>query len=265
MRIAFTIVLNGFYHLYHNNFAKNMVDMFDLWVIAEGAVRPGGSTRWCKDIKSRWQQDGHSVDGTYEELSSLAMRYNNVYLVTNKDGLWDSKDHQVNAAIDTINHILKERGLEGEHFLWEVDVDEQWNKVSLVSAEWDLVQADGHTGLFLCNFYVGPDRIAKGEWGEGKKLPYRRLWRWKGQLFKTHEPPTLVGGNKNETLLTQRFDHFAYYDRLSVQFKGNFYGGHSGVYERWKTIKSSTAPEIPVNALITGPWGKTNTKLVRVQ
>ena len=71
-RVAFTIILNGLHHLKHNDYYKFMIDNFDLWVIAEGAVESRGSTSWCKKMPDNLHNNGRSVDGTLEFLTELS-------------------------------------------------------------------------------------------------------------------------------------------------------------------------------------------------
>lgn len=262
MRVAFTIVLNGYRHLLHNNFAENMPKMFDCWVIVEGVSLPKGSTSWCKELPSEMHKNYLSVDGTTEYLDLIKVNakikvIRQQTLGANRNGFYfDSKDDQVNAAIWYIKKHLKIN----ECFLWQVDVDEQWELSQLEQAEKMLVENKGKTGCFLCNYYVGPKQKVVGQWGEGKYLPYRRLWDWKGEQFLTHEPPTLEGKNGPGLLLPQRFNHYAYYFEEDVKFKEAYYQGYEGLYERWKKIQQNTGI-MPIKELL-GPntwWSNTDT------
>ncbi len=263
-RVAFTIILNGLHHLKHNDYAEYLAKHLDLWIIVEGASKNQGSTAWCKEINERWHNGGHSVDGTVDYLRTFP--YHNVKIVykenisDNRFGWWNNKDEMVNAAIFVF------RGCEQFNpcYLWEIDCDEQWTVEQMAEAEHMLDGQQAKTGTFLCNYYVGPDLLAKGEWGEGLKLPYRRLWKWEGEYFKSHEPPELEGGNGKTILLPQRFNHYAYYFERDVRFKDAWYGGHEGIYERWKKLQKETVFPQPISRLIMGPWGKTETKIVRV-
>lgn len=258
MRIAFTIILNGEHHLKHNKYALYLRDILDYWVIVEGATKSGGSTKWCKEMPSKYHDNGHSVDDTVEILQNLES--DKVRLVF-KNGLWDSKDQMVNAALDEIIKIPEVKKSK-DKFLWEIDIDEQWTRKNMALAEATLYERGATCGEFLSNFYVGKDLIAKGEWGEGKLLPYRRLWIWNGEKFKTHEPPQL---DREEiiTLLPQRFNHYAYYFEQDVKFKNDWYSGHEYIHERWAKIQKRNVFPCKISELITGKWGETDTVIVK--
>ena len=255
MRVAFTIIFNGAHHLLHNGFVNRMPAMFDHWVLVEGLSHPGGSTAWCNKIPGN-----HSTDGTIEIIKQAQQRHKNIRLVLN-DRPWISKDEMVNRATDCIRTDLEINRCN----LWEIDADEQWEGAWLSKAEDLLDVVDGKTGEFLCNYYVGKDLFAVGEWGEGNRLPYRRLWKWSGQDFKSHEPPELVGGNGRTVFMPIRFNHYAYYFESDVVFKENYYSGHVGIHSRWRAIQKEIIPAngIPISRLISGLWGRTKTRIVR--
>lgn len=262
MKIAFTIIFNGLHHLKHNGFAENMLNIFDHWIVVEGGASPNGSTSWCKPISNRWHRYGHSVDGTLEYLT--AINSNKLHIVT-REGFWRSKDQMVNAALDCAEKLCN-----GNAWLFEVDADEQWTRKQVNDAITMLRLKNGTCGCFHCAYFVGKDLVATGEWGEGRcaenpaKNAYRRLWRWSGQRFATHEPPLMVGGNGTEVLLPQRFNHYAYYFEQDVEFKGEYYTNHERVLSKWKTLNESTSFPQKVNMLISGPWSNTNTKIVKI-
>ena len=255
MRIAFTIVLNGLRHLEHNNFYQKMIDNFDHWIIVEGVAKPNGSTNWCKELSPLFHTNFLSNDGTTEYLD--AHRHPNVRILRPLEGAWDSKDQQVNAAISEVKLITN------ECFLWQVDVDEQWDLVDIVNAEKALVENKGKTGCFLCNYYVGEKQRVIGQWGEGRLEPYRRLWDWKGEMFLKHEPPTLVGKNGPGLLLPQRFNHYAYYFDQDVKFKEIYYQGYEGLFERWLKVQENRST-MDVAALLGDNtwWSKTQTFII---
>ena len=258
MRVAFTIVLNGKRHLEHNNFWQKMVKMFDWWVIVEGVSLPTGSTSWCKELPGTMHKNYLSNDGTTELLDSISKLNSNIIVVRNNNAPFDNKDSQVNAAITR----LQER-VNGQCFLWQVDVDEQWTIESIEQAENMLITNGGKTGCFLCNYYVGDKQKVIGEWGEGRHLPYRRLWDWKGETFKTHEPPTLEGKNGPGLLLPQRFEHFAYYFEEDVKFKEAYYQGYEGLHSRWLKVQENKST-MDVSALLGNNtwWSKTQTFII---
>lgn len=254
MRIAFTIIFNGLHHLIHNDYYKTILDNFDYWVVVEGASKSVGSTSWCKAIGEKYHKNGSSIDGTIEFLDQLS-KSNDKLIFVKSDGFWNGKDEQVNRAISEVRKITN------KCFLWEVDIDEQWSLLEIENAEKELIDKDGKTGLFNCEYYVGENLIVKGEWGEG---PYNRLWRWSGEDFRTHEPPILNGGNGKEVLLESRFKHYSYYFQKDVEFKNDWYSGHENILENWLNLKKESDFPVHVSKLVTGPWGRTNTFIHKI-
>lgn len=256
MRLAFTIIYNGLHHLKHNAFGKNMLKLFDRWVVVDGLALPGGSTAWCRDLHETLGPS--STDGTadfFKFCDSAKVEYIRRFLP------WSSKDEMVNVALDALKGFWQA----GEPcYLWQIDADEQWTEDGMSEAEMMLDYMAADCGEFYSTYYVGKDLLALGEWGEGKKLPYRRLWRWKGQNFATHEPPELIGGNGKTALLPQRFDHFAYYFPQDVQFKEKYYKGHEGILAKWQALQKETVFPQPISRLISGSWGQTRTEIVKI-
>jgi hypothetical protein len=212
MRVAFSIVLNGLHHLQHNNYYQTMLDNFDYWIIVEGQALPNGSTSWCKPLTNEYQINGRSIDGTHEFLSDLSTQ-NDKLIYVPSNGPWISKDEMVNKAIEQVRKITD------ECFLWEIDIDEQWAKEQLEQAEKELIQSNSKIGCFLCEYYVTDEWISIGGWGEGTADSYKRLWRWEGENFIRHEPPTLDTQDQSMSLLSPKFIHYAYYFEKDVKFK----------------------------------------------
>jgi len=231
MRIGFTIILNGLHHLKHNDYYKTLSKNLDYWVIVEGVALPTGSTSWCKELPDDMHKNFISNDGTTEFLDSI--KSDKVRVIRPNNRAWVNKDEQVNAAITEIKTITN------DCMLWQIDIDEQWTLQQMIEAETHLTNHGGKTGCFYCNYFVGPRQMAFGQWGEGKQEPYRRLWNWKGEDFETHEPPKLKGKNGPGLLLTQRFNHYAYYYPQDVKFKEKYYGGYEGLYQRWLNVQDN--------------------------
>lgn len=256
MRIGFTIILNGLRHLKHNDYYNTLLNSLDLWVIAEGVAQNKGSTSWCNTPTTTYHNNFLSNDGTTEFIDELAREYPNLKIVRSNTGYWNSKDDQVNAAINEI----KKHTTSGK--LWQIDIDEQWALEQFIQAEQELDSNNGKTGCFICNYYVGKNQIAIGEWGEGRVDPYRRLWNWEGEDFLTHEPPKLIGKNGPGLLLTPKFNHYAYYFEEDVKFKEMYYGGYAGLYQRWLYIQQNTSI-LPIRELLGDKiwWSNTNTHI----
>jgi hypothetical protein len=273
-----------------------LASMVDYWAIAVGACKSGGSTSWCNDMPDEYHNKGLPIDNTIDKLLEIDRLYGNVRIIIKKQNnyighpyMWESKDQQVNAALDVfknervnifnspdvynpncIPNIICGERMKNYIFLWEFDMDEQWGQKQPERAEKLLLYYKADTGMFLADFWVGKNLRAIGEWGEGRKLPYRRLWKWGGQKFKTHEPPVLDRGNGEERLLPQRFHHYAYYFDQDVRFKNDWYKGHEGIYDKWQALNKEAenakiGTEWAVNKLISGPWGKTDTIIRKVK
>lgn len=222
MRIAFTIIYNGKHHLLHNSFSSDMIANFDYWVIVEGAAQNGGSTAWCNSHTG----GVHSDDGTVEYITELAKNNKNVIIVLN-NRKWKSKDEQVNAAITEVKAITN------KCWLWQVDADEQWTLNAIEQNEAFMEYWDVDTGLVSFDHYVGEGLIAVGEWGSGV---HKRIWKWNGQRFLSHEPPVLES-EQREVVCPYGYKHYSYYFEQDVRFKAEYYKGHESVYSGWKYLK----------------------------
>lgn len=231
-RVAFTIILNGINHLKHKNYYETMCNNFDLWVIVEGVAKNSGSTAWCNELSNNMHSNFLSNDGTTEFLNSIQSQ-KIIVIRTSTGKAWDNKDFQVNAAI---NEIKKHYS---ECFLWQVDIDEQWSIEDLIKSEEKLIEHGGKTGCFYSDYFVGVNQQVYGEWGENIDNPYRRLWCWQGESFKSHEPPILEGKNGPGLLLSSRFKHYSYYFEDDVKFKEQYYGGYNGLTDRWYKIQQN--------------------------
>ena len=260
MRIAFTIILNGLHHLKHNNYYQYLIDNLDYWIIVEGASDNKGSTGWCRQMPENYHINGKSIDGTREFILDLQKQHKNVICNFNSNGLWASKDEQVNSAAETINSITQ------NCFVWEIDADEQWRICDMVQAEKQLIQSNGKTGMFTCNYFVGKDIVVKGQWGEGSNIPYIRLWNWSNDSFKRHEPPQLKNGDGNMIRLPQKFNHYAYYFEQDVKFKETWYTNHEGIYDGWKKLQTETVFPQHIKSLFTkgGYWANTHTYIHKI-
>ena len=257
MKIAFTIVLNGLHHLQHQDFYQKMVKNFDLWVLAEGATKNNGSTSWCHPMPDSYHSNGRSIDGTLEFIQKLEQQHPHVKVVTSQ-GLWESKDQQVNAAITKIKSITN-KGI-----LFQVDVDEIWSASAIRSAAKELQARKLKTGACLANCYLSENLQVTGQWGECAPVGYYRVWDWTGEYFSSHEPPTLQGGNGNLGTLNARFDHYNYYFTKDVQFKNDWYNGHQDILTRWHHIRTLKKEHFPmhISNLIVGKYGLTDSAII---
>jgi hypothetical protein len=260
MRIAFTIIFNGLHHLHHNNQYNKILKSCDKWIVVEGASESNGSTSWCKEISNKYHKNGGSTDGTREFLTCLSKKTDKIVYVPS-NGFWESKDAQVNRAIQEVKKITN------SCWLWEIDADEQWSVESMKQAELELKTSGNVAACFRSVCKIGRNLQAIGEWGEARTYGYTRLWNWNGEEFACHEPPVLRGTEGTDPiLLSPTFTHYNYYFENDVEFKDSWYGGHEGILDRWKLLTSLDKKFFPmhISNLITGEWGKTNSALVFV-
>lgn len=258
MRIAFTIIHNGLHHLKHNDQYRKILNSFDYWIVVEGAAKSNGSTAWCKEFPSKLHSNGGSIDGTIAFLRTLSKKEPTlIYIESN--GFWNSKDDQVNRAIDEVRKITN------HCFLWQIDIDEQWEEEAMDFAENELRSKKEKVGAFRADCRIGKNIKAIGDWGEAVTYGYIRLWDWSGERFICHEPPIIEGQmGKDAIMLSQKFVHYNYYFEQDVIFKNEWYGGHEGILDRWRLINSLDKKFFPmhISNLITGEWGKTNSSIV---
>jgi GR25 family glycosyltransferase involved in LPS biosynthesis len=230
-RIAFTIIFNGLHHLKHDNYATFIANTFDYWVIVEGASQNKGSTGWCKKMPESYHKNGKSIDGTIDYIKELKKSHNNIIFVET-DGMWESKDDMVNRAMTEIRKLTR------SCFLWQIDVDEQWEFNQIINSEIELEEKKCKTGKFNVIQFVGENLITTGKDWAGK--PFTRLWKWKGERFKSHEPPVLDTPDNSIVLLSEKMKHYSFYFEEDVKFKNDWYTDHEGLYENWLKLKKET-------------------------
>ena len=253
MRIVFSIIFNGLHHLLHNDQFRFILNNCDKWIVVEGASQSNGSTKWCKQMPPEYHNNGSSIDGTKEFFEELSQQESKLIYVSS-NGFWNSKDHQVNRAIDEVKKITD------RCFLWQFDIDEQWTLEGMNQAEKEMSENHIKVGAFLSECYCGKNLCPVGEWAGSSGI--RRIWDWEGEYFVTHEPPTLFNcEDKSAKLLTPIFKHFNYYFEKDVKFKDAWYSGHEQIHKRWKYINSLPKENFPIHIsnLITGYWGTTDT------
>lgn len=215
------------HHLTHKGFTEFMTRNFDLWIIVEGASKNGGSTSWCRSVKNTHT----SKDGTLEYLRQVEKENKNV-MVYSQSTHYASKDEQFNRGVSMLK--TKTRNC----FLWQVDCDEHWNIEDIHAAERKLWRSPEKVASFQFNHYVKKDIIASGVWGSGR---VNRLWKWRGQMFKTHEPAVMIAqGSALE--LPQKFEHYSMVFEQDVKHKSRTYRGHELVYQNWLRLDSAKFP-----------------------
>jgi hypothetical protein len=200
-----------------------MIEMFDYWVVVEGAAQNNGSTNWCNNL----DVPANSTDGTIEFMNTIIENHDNVRFVVG-DGKWNSKDSMVNAALDEIQKLVDNERC----FVWEIDADEQWEFDALIENEIHLMKSGSNCGAVRWNHFVAHDLVAVGDWGGNLNT---RLWiidEPKTQRFISHEPPVLQGAN-TPIELPRKCNHYSYYFERDVHFKSLYYGGHQNIYANW--------------------------------
>lgn len=229
-----------------------MVDMFDYWVIVEGSSKNGGSTSWCKKINVPHR----SQDGTAEYIMELSEKYNNVIAYSHHK-YYTSKDQQFNTGI--INLKTKTDNC----WLWQVDADEHWEEDDLAAAERKLWRSKENVASFQFNHYVKDDIIAMGDWGSGR---VNRLWKWRGQMFRSHEPSVMENQCMKPLELPQKFEHYSMVFEKDVAFKSRFYRGHETIYHNWKQLDNITEWPAPISVLFghNTTIGQSDTMLYKI-
>jgi hypothetical protein len=225
MRSAITIIHNGLHHLQHNGFADFMLEHFDYWVVVEGHARPGGSTSWCKNLNIPHR----STDGTVEFMESIK---SDKLLFYTHHKYYQSKDEQFNKGIQLLKTKTK------HSWLWQVDCDEHWKIEDIEAAEHKLWRSVSNCASFQFNHYVGSDYVARGQWGSGR---VNRLWKWRGQLFASHEP-AVMQSQRPVLELPQKFEHYSMVFDQDVKAKSKYYRGHELVYSNFKKLDTYDYP-----------------------
>lgn len=255
-RVAFTIAYNAAHHLLHRDWADRLINQVDLWVIADGLCNSGGSTYWCHKLK----RHACSVDTIADLCDGLSEQYCGklVFIPPRNNRAWKSKDDKVNACLDAIRSRYQSA------YLWQIDADEQWDPDIMAAAERLVDGTNKKSCAFCCNFFVGPGLIASGvAWGGSAK--WRRMWKWEGERFLTHEPPVLDLLNERIVDLKEysdrnwqesesmeacirapAFDHYAYYFEQDVAFKQEYYQGHEHILRNWRRIQKMNRRDFPI-------------------
>jgi len=250
-RVAVTIIYNGLHHLKHKGYVDFMLENFDYWAVVEGHSRNGGSTWFCKNIKT----PTNSTDGTVEYMKELAAK-NPKVLFYSKPNYFPSKDAQVNQAVVMLKKKLNFA------FLWQIDCDEHWKIEDIEKAEDILIKSGKRQATFQFNHFVGEGLVAKGRWGDE---PMPRLFLWRGQKFIRHEPPAMHPLSKQMFIEGVKFDHYSYYFAQDVKFKEQYYGESEGLYSRWEKLPDLEYPQ-PITVLYPkGTYiGDSDSKIIRI-
>lgn len=244
MKISvFTIVFNGMPWL--PKIYDTLCELADFrWSIVHGIADPVGDTAWCKRIETR------PDDGTLDWIQSVALADNRVTVLSQER--WPGKTPMCNAALGA----LKVPGI-----LVQMDADEIWTQTQLsVLPSLFERHPTADAAMFLCRYWVGPNRYVCTPNAFGNHCAYEwvRAWRYEpGMTFEAHEPPMMRGCTRYishgaTAQLGLVFDHFAYADRSQIQFKADYYGPEYSV-EAWDRLQTMRGPVDLCGVL---PWVK---------
>lgn len=227
-----TIVLNGMPFIERHLPVFEQLDFPWRWHVVEGVASNVKCTKWCQKIPA-----GLSTDGTTEYLKSIAGKNVHVY----RKPLWSGgKVQMVNAPLATLKHPC---------VLMQVDADEIWTPDQLATITHILSDPlSGYTEMeFFCRYFVGPDLVTQGGYGN-RKGEWRRAWRFTPNMrFLKHEPPIMRGWPRAPQKVMLRemtrslglvFDHYAYATAAQVQFKERFYG-YSNALWHWQRLQQN--------------------------
>jgi FkbM family methyltransferase len=266
----FTIVLNGMPFMAHHINQFRRIDGPWHWHIVEGVGSLVHDTAWSVKNGGRVPDDlhrhGRSTDGTSELIDSLAAAYpDNITVYRKPPGrFWDGKLEMVNAPLANIFEPC---------LLWQVDSDELWTTEQIHDARRMFAERpQANAAMYLCHYFVGPDRLITSvdTYGNNTSYEWLRTWRFTpGYRWQAHEPPRLVRPNANgqwEDVArrdvirhadTQRlglvFQHFAYATESQARFKEAYYGYRDAVAQ-WQRLQQ--ASEFPLKLRDYLDWVK---------
>jgi hypothetical protein len=184
------IVLNGLPFLPYN--LRALYPYAHQIIVVEGAV-PGAAALATTD--------GHSRDGTLEELTRFARDEDpdgKLTIVTaesdgHTDGFWPGeKDEQSRA------YAARATG----DYLWQVDVDEFYLPADMESILIRLARPPELSAVTFptLTFWGGLNHVADGWYLRRGASDYHRLFRWgPGYTYATHRPPTVLDALERDT------------------------------------------------------------------
>jgi hypothetical protein len=231
-KIAFTPVLNGMSFLKKQyNFIPNM---FDHWYIIEGVLnnKNDGCHNGNVVVDQFVDKNFLSIDGTTEYLDSI--KCNNISIIR-KNKPWDGYVEMANAIMNNVEDCI----------LFYIDVDEFWDKDTVLDVSKFLEKSSVNTLKFMCYYFVGKDRYVFEQNKFGNNwFEWMRAWRIDQKMnFKTLQPPELYNNNdikfleKNETFARGwAFTHYAYALEEQIIFKEKFHN-HANLLNNWKNLQ----------------------------
>ena len=226
-----------------------MAANFDHWVVVEGFAKIRHIGRGQVVLPS-------STDGTIEFMKEFSKANDNVTFYSHSRP-FKSKDEQTNKAVMLLKRHFNQA------YLWQVDVDEQWNSEDLSKAEQILTDSRRKQASFQFNHFVGDGIIAVGDWGSDF---VNRLFIWRGQRFITHIPARMYSNNLTLKIEGIKYNHYSYIFAEDVQFKEDRYIGYKGLKDKWDELQSVDKFPVPISTLFpdTCEVSKGNTQIIRI-
>jgi len=92
--------------------------------------------------------------------------------------------------------------------LWQIDSDELWRTDQITAVRrLFLEQPQRSAAFFWCDYFVGPDAVVvtRYNYTQDTRYEWLRVWRYRpGDRWRSHEPPTLVRGAEESTMVMSR-------------------------------------------------------------
>ncbi len=161
-------------------------------LVAEGA---------CPGAASIARPDGHSRDGTLEELRRFAAEedpQHKIQIITaedegHPDGFWPGEKDQQSRA-----YAQRATG----DYLWQVDIDEFYRAEDMTRVQHLLAADPSITGMSFhqLQFWGGFDYHVRGWYLQRGGAAFHRLFKWgPGHAYVTHRPPTVHDAMGHDT------------------------------------------------------------------
>lgn len=247
MNVGFIIVCQG--ALTIRQCIDHHAPMFDKLIVVEGA-----SLAIPKENGSGLRMTGgspNSTDGTLRILDEAKPRHKNLVVIKAKEP-WQGKTAQCEAALVW----LREQGVK-ECWLMQIDADEFWwpKHVRFLQT---CLPATEYTD---CDFWMRHfwptieyhTRLEPGVWGN--QPPWRRVFRWRGELWISHEPPLLdgkrvvLGRDATRAMGVIPF-HYGYVHESQFRGREVFYNLPDGALVNERNSFLSKLPDSPHGKLV---------------
>ncbi len=265
MFTAFSIVCNANLCIELN--IRHHIDMFDRWVIIEGAAHPG--RRSAGDGEFLTDGKPNSTDGTVETLHKLEQEFPKLKVIY-ATNTWQDK---VAMCDEVLKHA--EPG-----YLWEFDYDEFYMLDTIKTIQEHLRQHPQITDVeFRARHFWGDTAhhcpVEGNAWGND--MGWRRVFKFTGkEKWITHEPPRLYppggGGrspytgrslrqppevlmSRDETKAIGLLFHYSQVVRQQVIYKDVFWNRPSSlkVWDDWQINKPLQIPGVANLEYYDGP------------